>query len=356
MTSKLAWHLQSVPSWAPGICNSEWIKIIDPGSDVLFPARKVIARLYMPDSQEATYYKRGAAGAVDYFARWRSRYNELPSVWCFESVNEPDVSTPQARQALVDFTVRWVELMHGIGKRTVALSLGVGWTDIGCAPDLARALAETDYWALHEYAAPHMQDMAGWLMLRYRRTVAELQAAGARIPPLLITECGIDGGTAGRPGKGWKTFTDRAGYLSQLAWYDKELQRDSYVEAATIFTSGPNWDWADFDVDQQLSQMLAAYIDAARDTPPPPPVVPPEPPPVVQPPAALEAIRTEAWRRLGVPLNPGFALATKAREAGLGAPLSGEFAQGCYTCQLWAGGITYCVTGQWDRVEVLTWL
>ncbi len=70
-----------------------------------------------------------------------------------------------------------------------------------------------------------------------------------------------------RPRVGWKAFANPTEYLSELIWYDGELQTDDYVQAATIFTSGPNADWTDYDVDETLSRNLAAYIEQQRSLP-----------------------------------------------------------------------------------------
>ncbi|MBI3536193.1 MAG: LysM peptidoglycan-binding domain-containing protein [Chloroflexi bacterium] len=72
-----------------------------------------------------------------------------------------------------------------------------------------------------------------WLCLRYRRAMEALPADARR--PIVITECGIDGGPVGEAQKGWSKFTDAAGYLSNLQWYDNELQKDDYLIGAVIY-------------------------------------------------------------------------------------------------------------------------
>lgn len=242
--------------------NADWVKVLDPSSENMFPCAKVIGRVYIPDNEVNAMIMCGAAGAADYYNRCKPAYDRAGYVYAWEGPNEPPVQTSQQRQMLCEFTKTWTYLMHNQApmRHVVALCLGVGWPDIGRAPELAGAIEDADYMGLHEYSAPTMKSDQSWLCLRYRRTMDELRQAGVRyIPPLLITECGIDGGVIGRPGKGWKTFTDRAGYMEQLAWYDNELQKDNYVRAATIFTSGPNYNWQDFDFDQELSKALHAY-------------------------------------------------------------------------------------------------
>jgi hypothetical protein len=144
---------------------------------------------------------------------------------------------------------------------------------------LRTCLELSDFWALHEYAQPSMQQDQSWLCLRYRRTVKELTDAGIRVPPLLITEAGIDGGAVTpeheswkKPEKGWKTFVTREQYREQTAWYDSEVCKDAIVEMWCKFTAGPNGQWMDFEVDEQM-----AREDVARHSLPPPPVVVPPP-------------------------------------------------------------------------------
>ena len=282
--SRLAWHFQSIPGWASRVVNSKWVKVIDPPPVDYFAGRRVIGRLYVPESEQKVMIGQGLAGAAQWAGRCIDAARKAPYVWCWEGPNEPDVSTPEARAALVKFTRQWVKVMHQNGLRTVALCLSVGWPDVGTAGELAGALEESDYWSVHEYAAPRMDSGQSWYCLRYQRTVAELRVAGARIPPLIISECGIDGGVAGRPGVGWKGYTTREDYLEQLKWYDGELRKDDTVLAATVFTSGPNADWQQFDMDEELSKSLAAYVasvegDVPNDPPDDPPDQPPDEPP-----------------------------------------------------------------------------
>lgn len=280
--SKLGWHFQTIPGWAQSVPNSNYVKIIDPPSTNPFPDIRTIGRTYIPDGEANNLIMLGASGAEEWMTKVQSTYQRAPWVHAWEGPNEPPVETQAQRAALVAFTRHWVQLMHARNLRTVALCLSVGWPNIGQAPDLAGALDETDYWAVHEYAAPDMRNRESWLCLRYRRTVNELRTAGSRIPPLLVTECGIDGGVIQQPKHGWKTYASPADYMTQLAWYDSELRKDDYVAGAVIFTSGPNADWQDFDVDRNLSAMLCQYIENV-------PEVKPEPPP----PPEIEMIRIE---------------------------------------------------------------
>lgn len=297
--SKLNPHFQQIPDWAKLLwanCKNEWYKVVLPPIDDPFPGKKGIGRPWIGgDNVENTYIRDGAAGADRYFERLRQYYLDRPYIWAWEGPNEPQPMADYGfRAALNAFTGRWVDLMHAISKRTVALCLSVGWPDQpGHILELPYALGRTDYWALHEYSAPTMQDAAGWHCLRYRQTVQALKDAGHRVPPLLITECGIDGGVLKppQPKTGWKTHAwDAEDFMGQLSWYDRELCQDDYVEAAFVFTSGPESEWTDFDVNETLTRKLVAHINAGGPLP-----VEPQPEPVLE--GFTQAEREEATRQ-----------------------------------------------------------
>jgi len=229
--SKLTLHLQSCPSWVPQFIERsgvEWIKWIDPPQVDPGWGVKVIGRTYEPDGVSNDRIWKGAAGAHSWFDTWRPFYDSRRWVYAWEAPNEPQpMANQDFRSRLNEFTVELARLMHGAGLRLVGMNWGVGWPDIGHAPQMGEGVQACDYLGLHEYAAPTMQDGGGWLTLRYRRTVQELTNAGYIVPPIIIGECGIDGGVIGQPRTGWRTFTDWPGYLAQLAWYSGELDRDN---------------------------------------------------------------------------------------------------------------------------------
>lgn len=258
---KLSWHFQQLTPWAKTLVNAEFVKVMDPPEENPFPNSKVIGRFTLQgngDQAEDKLWRKGRAGADEYFGLLRQRYEKRPWVHAWEAVNEPHPRTQQEIETFVAFTLRWAELMKDHNYRTVGLSLAEGWPEMDVAKHYKDCLPQLDYVALHEYGAPTMQSGASWHCLRYRRTMEEWRAVASVIPPLLITECGIDGGAASppKPRKGWKTFASEEQYWQQLLWYDSELEKDPYVKAAFIFTSGPFPDWNDFDYGETLSHRL----------------------------------------------------------------------------------------------------
>ena len=274
--SKLNPHFQRIPEQLKVLwtgCQNEWYKVVIPPIDDPFPGKRGIGRPWIGgDDVENEYIRDGAVGAERYFARLKEFYLARPYIWAWESPNEPHpMGDPAFRALLGAFLVRWIELMHGIFRRTVIWCFSVGWVDVPeDILDFVPASLMTDYAALHEYGAPTMQTEQGWHCLRYRRTVQALKDAEQRVPPLLITECGIDGGVLTPPQAktGWKAYArDEEDYMGQLAWYDRELCQDDYVEAAFIFTSGPEAGWVNFDVNETLTKKLVAHINSASQPP-----------------------------------------------------------------------------------------
>lgn len=278
--SKLTLHFQGIPGWANNFVTESGVryaKLIDPPGQNPLPGARIIGRTYMPDGESNAMIRHGHAGGEAWFNRWRSFYESRPYIWCWEGPNEPQpMSDRSFRTSLDGFTYRWTELMHQHGWKVAGMCWGVGWPDRGHAREMAGSVQHLDYLAVHEYSAKQMADGVGWYCLRYRNTVAELESAGIRVPPILITECGIDGGVLGQSyaRTGWKSYASEDQYLAQLKWYDGELKKDSYIEAATIFVAGPNQDWIDFEVTESLAAKLATYIK--NDVPVDPPPVDPE--------------------------------------------------------------------------------
>ena len=290
--SKLSIHFQQIPANILAIVNAtpiKWLKVVDPPvNDPFRPEIKVIGRVYHPEDMDNDLIRRGAEGAEHYFNMNRGYYQFRQYVQCWEGPNEPPVKMPWQREMLMVFTRRWVELMHAHGYKVAVWSLSVGWpNEHGDVLELAPCLENADFLSLHEYSAPEMSSDQGWLCLRYRRTVDILRQNGYRVPPILITECGIDGGVINRPKTGWKTFGNREHYQQSLQWYDSEIARDDYVECATIFTSGPYSDWVDFDFDEPLSRWLASQY--------------------AQPPTDLERIIGDAMQEFIIDWNPSYA-------------------------------------------------
>ena len=78
-------------------------------------------------------------------------------------------------------------------------------------------------------------------------------------------------------------------------------------------------------------------------------------PVVVTPTVSFEEVRVAAWQRLGLPVQPGAALAEHARRHNLGAPLTAEFDLGNYRIQGFASGIVFAPLGRLADVGHIGW-
>jgi hypothetical protein len=91
----------------------------------------------------------------------------------------------------------------------------------------------------------------------------------------VLTEVGIDGLVADRPGPqgmGWRDFgaywdqqlgmgNDTPGnYVEQLAWYDAQLQHDSYLLGAAIFAAAASPGWESYEILGDVLPFLQQYL------------------------------------------------------------------------------------------------
>ena len=160
------------------------------------------------------------------------------------------------------------EILAAEGWKSVVGNFSGGTPELELWPDFYPALDAGDYLGLHEYSAntqpPFMPYLDTWLCRRYRR-VYEALPEHLRLP-LIITECGIDGGMLGHAQEGWKRYTDEAGYLADLQWYDESLQEDARrwpIVGATIYCYGhvdPRW--GSFNVGGAMAERLAGYLQS----------------------------------------------------------------------------------------------
>lgn len=218
----------------------------------------------------------------------------LANIDAWESYNEPVPANRDEMERLSDFEAERTRLLAAAGVRSCVGNFATGTPDLALWPyffGALQAVKETNgYLGLHEYSAPYMwfgtgryqliegtdEGDEGWLTLRYRKVYRQyLQPAGLDVP-LLITETGIDGQVQNRTGPnglGWQDFQDYwkaegqvrttgAGfYVEQLAWYDAELQQDSYVKGASIFALAAPVGWSTFELLGACSTILKQYFE-----------------------------------------------------------------------------------------------
>ena len=273
MSTKLAFQFQRIPSWAKDVvlaAQAAWCLLIEaPEKDPFEGQVNILARAPLPggDSEELRYILKGRKGAEEYFERLAGTYDARRYVTVWQGPNEPPVGEHTFRLMLVEFTIRWTELMHENGFQNGVGAFSVGWPHIDPShvAELAPMFQKANYIIAHEYSAPTMMDRAGSHCLRYRwlyDTIKEVSRFEP--PPLLLGEVGIDGGVAPihKAETGWKTYCkgNFEQYVPQLQWFDEEIQKDIYVTAAFIFVAGARKKWIDFDLDESNARKLAEYM------------------------------------------------------------------------------------------------
>ncbi len=231
------------------------------------------------------------AMARAFVATHLATYLQHPAVDYWEGYNEPDVKGRMAWYAR--FEAERVRAMaeHGLKAAIGAFSAGVPEFEEfeEFLPAVRAAKEHGGILTLHEYDAPVLDRAVGAglpgrpnhadrgaLALRYRWWYEELLIPRGLVIPLVISEAGVDGLVANRPGPtnahGWRDFwgywaeTGLGGnplevYLRQLDWYDRELQKDDYVIGWAVFTVGAmNPDWKSYDLTEYLRHVAAEII------------------------------------------------------------------------------------------------
>ena len=238
------------------------------------PNTILIGRFFTGD-QRYDQPRQNAQTLVDKILTVADRFRGLYEAW--ESYNELEQQNADEAKRFSEFHVHFGELMHRQGLKTIAYNFSTGVPKLEFWQYYQDGAEASDYIGLHEYDAPfmdslHTQNIAKgegghYLCLRYRR-VWDLLRPSAR-KPIIITECGIDGGIiddrytddeGNRVKKlGYKDFVrfnqiTVKDYMNNLIWYDDEMMKDDYMVGACIFCYGadiPRWKSFDFGDDDE---------------------------------------------------------------------------------------------------------
>lgn len=276
--AKLGVHVQA---WTPHTLDAvvrmapRVLKVMDPSlqpvMDVLsaHPNTIIVCRRFAEPSEQEAILLEGETGGSRWAYWVMDQYAAILSycagigVPCYvEGLNEPPCFPDYAKWGDLNnrFTLGFVMAVKARGHRPLVHNFSVGnppgtldemryiWSML--VPSLRVAKEAGGALGLHEYGAPSMLDDASWHCLRYRR-VYDLLPDDLHSLPLIIGECGIDGGLAGAGSPadaGWKHYASGEQYADQLTWYDKNLDQDPQVLGACIFTAGSSGVWDDFEI------------------------------------------------------------------------------------------------------------
>ena len=390
----LAIHTQSPPERGTPLTDMiresriDFINALDPDAwpetpDRIFPGKRIKARLFRHGDQwEHAFMRRGRAGADEYWAHIRSRIRKLRDeggVLDFSGPNEPHPGLEgNDPVVLEDFWRRLIELFAAEGVRPWIWAFGVGWPAEGLAhhhvQSIRDAISLGGGLEVHEYSAPRMTDAVGWHVLRIKRTLEELYAAGLERGHhdwVLIGEMGIAWAVLeGNPDLGWKWWPgkdkgtpqpvlppefglgygvmDEERFWRNISWADDEYVAIPEVYRATPFLTLPYRDWETFDFGHSLIERAAHKWDQMQWSE-----------------AEIGAAISDAIQGRVLPLNPGAALykAAKARDAQL-VPASDEVPGPMLLSSLPENTIAqafrmddryqeigWTFIGQWDRIR-----
>lgn len=172
-----------------------------------------------------------------------------------------------------------LEAAHQYGNLLGLHEYGGLWMDLWYGPNQTEALI-----AGRRVAFPETRE-EGWLFGRYRRVWRRhIEPNGWTDIRVALTEFGIDraGDSVTQPlagyltstwqtcGPAWQKLDNRNDaeqyYFEQLQWADRQMQKDSYVVGATIFTWGTMSPvWRSFEIEGGVADKLIAYIQSTHD-------------------------------------------------------------------------------------------
>lgn len=321
MLRKAYLHLHDVnrASWAVPLINTSrvgHVKQIFYGGDTVdrFETKRTDARLWIDGDQvEQSFIDQGAAGADAYFGRivgWAEGL--LGKALFIEGPNEPYVGSLEALQRLLTFYRRLYHRWRTNPRRLPPLGFGnfsngtPDVTDPAIMAALAAFLNDTapDYLLLHQYGRPKLlqgMDDKGrvmgpeWMPLRHRVLIPALRAAGAAtIPPIYLTEFGVDGTGSPLGKRGWRSlYPSFEAYLADLQLADDALCEDPEIQGYALWDVGGPDEWADFNHGEAEVRRILALTAAAQ-----PPIAAPTPVPTPAPAKRLEGYAGVHWSTL----------------------------------------------------------
>lgn len=300
MASRLAVHWQKThpddhrdraifARWKP-----RSVKIITVGNDVkgieLVPQESVCVIRHHPlsedrglrDAAEAKEKGQRHGDFCKTLAEW-VRANDPQRDWgrlVFTGLNEPEVwpGGREPAELVGRYYAEFARRLHQHGLRCGLLNFSVGWPG-NHGPDLPPdwkpfeavlgAYLEGDYLIVHEYwdrRGP--QHNWRWWAGRYLQCPWSL--------PIIIGECGVDqyvsDSSVEKEQRGWRSWLNVQQYMEQLAWYDKELQKDRRIHSAQVFTYDFSHPWASFNIrEDDLMGVFLPYVESQQGTVEPPP-------------------------------------------------------------------------------------
>lgn len=265
------------------------VKLLDPDRDFVRELRRlrpdvwVLGRLVVPAEEQARFVENPAAHGVA-FAERLLRHETSSATWngqrlldAWEAYNEPlseSTSTAEQMRRYDDFQVAFGERLRREGLEPVGMNFAtgnlLGSHFLRYFPGTLESYTwlgfhEYDWptlWRLHEENIRDKGEGGMWLALRYRRVMELVRQVYGDKHKVLITECGLTQGVIpGRLDVGWRAepAVTEESYWQSLLWYNRELLRDPYVQAALLFVVGAISPWQSFEHLGGIMERLIAY-------------------------------------------------------------------------------------------------
>lgn len=260
------------------------------------PRIKLIGRIDLPQLQLRSL--NASAAARDFVNRLLPFADDparRPYFDGWEAFNEPVAGNPEEMKRLAEFEAERTRLLGERGIRSVIGNFGTGQPPLEMwehfLPAVRVAQAHDGWLGLHEYSAPTIYYLStrdgqgrypgvtpqdsGWLTLRYRQVYNQILRPAGLVIPLVMTELGVDGLVADRPGppnaRGWLHFQEywaRNGfgiwgpgaYVEQLVWYDQAMQQDAYVIGGCIYALAASQGWETYEISGPVVAVLQQYL------------------------------------------------------------------------------------------------
>ena len=258
-----AWMRQHVQA-----SGATMIKQIQPDyNDISWFAGDIIGRLWWDNEPDKALVWEGAAGAIKWWNMAQPRIAKCPGIKLWECPNEVAIWDGATANLWCDFELKRIAILHANVLKAVSGCTSTGRWESWVYPHLFNVFTVTDYWEVHEYGMRAMTP-DGWHLLRYRKVIAQLKAAGVRVPPFIIGETGID--YSGNPNTdGWKAQgITAAQYAAQLNAYLLECAKDPEVVCVTPFVWS-HQGWPSFEMDEAVSSLYTNYVKNLQPVPPP---------------------------------------------------------------------------------------
>lgn len=284
----LHWQLGFEP-WALRFLQESgvrWAKKMDPGDQELFaeelPDLNWVIRFNEDEATATREVLLKKQGAYQRLLRLNGELRKRPWLskprFYLEHMNEPSnamlLSSRDKRIALDTFTAEYTRMLwEEFGIRSCGYNLGVGHPEPEHVGEVFKMGLQALHkyngiWSLHEYGWPTVLsydkegDLTGWWTLRHRYTLHEMHKLGwaDHIPPLHITEAGIDRLLTGIRG-GWRdTTNDPVNYVAQLAHYEAEAMKAAELEAIYIYTASAEGKWWSYRIEEADADVLSRFL------------------------------------------------------------------------------------------------